>query len=117
MSYDIYLNDSSGQVIECEIPHHLKGGTYALNGTTQLWLNITHNYSEHFYRVFGNKGIRTLYGMIAEDSIPLILAAMDMLDDDVCYDYWASTEGNAKAALTNLLEMAKLAPTGIWDGD
>ena len=64
MSYDISLcNPVDGEVIQFETPHMIHGGIYALGGTTEAWLNATYNYSKHFYRVFGEKGIRTIYGM------------------------------------------------------
>jgi len=117
MSYDIYLLDpATKKVVEFDQSHDLKGGTYALGGTTEAWLNITYNYSNHFYRVLGDKGIRTIYGMTAADSIPLLEKAIVQLKDDVNPDYWKSTEGNAKIALMSLLGLARMKLDGIWDG-
>jgi hypothetical protein len=54
MSCDITLRDPvTDEVIQFDSPHTLKGGNYALGGTTEAWLNITYNYAEHFYRVIG----------------------------------------------------------------
>ena len=51
MSYDINIVDpSTGKTIETADPHHIAGGTYQAGGTTQLWLNITYNYSLFYYR-------------------------------------------------------------------
>lgn len=62
MSYDIYLCDPvTREAIEVESPHLMQGGTYALGGTTELWLNVTYNYGKHYYRVMGEEGIRTIY--------------------------------------------------------
>lgn len=97
--------------------HQMRGGTYAVGGTQEAWLNITYNYAEHFYNVLGEKGIRTIYGMTGAESIPLLKAAMEKLGDDVDEDYWKSTEGNAKAALAGLLALAQMRPDGVWDGD
>lgn len=117
MSYDIYLTDPvTGKTIEFDKPHQLKGGTYALGGTTEAWLNITYNYAKHFKNI-GPKGIRSIYGMKAWESVPHLKAVIDQLKDDVSDNYWESTEGNAKQALINLVKLAKLAPHGIWDGD
>lgn len=117
MSYDIYLNDpDTGEVIEFDKPHNLRGGNYAI-GERQAWLNVTYNYAEHFYRTLGEKGIRTLYGMTGEDSIKLLSGAIDALEDNVHPDYWAATEGNARQALINLRVMAVARPDGIWSGD
>lgn len=118
MSYDISLVDPDSQeTIELNEKHSLSGGICALGGTREAWLNVTYNYAEHFYRILGKKGIRRIYGMTGEESISVLQEAADMLGDDVDNDYWKSTEGNAKAALLNLIELAKLAPQGVWDGD
>lgn len=54
MSYDIYLCDPiTREAIEVEAPHLMQGGTYALGGTTELWLNVTYNYGRHYRRVSG----------------------------------------------------------------
>ena len=118
MSYDISLLDPvTKETIQLETPHQIRGGTYAVGGTTEAWLNITYNYSSHFYNVFGEKGIRTIYGMTGAESIPVLKAAMDKLGDDTDPDYWKSTEGNAKRSLAGLLAFAQMRPDGIWDGD
>lgn len=118
MSYDIHLNCEP-----FETPQYEVGGTYAVGGTAEPWLNITYNYALHFYRVLGGKGIRTIYGMSALESMPVLSAAMDKLDDDVNpNNYWDATEGNAKAALQSLLRIAMQAVNegkgdALWDGD
>lgn len=118
MSYDIYLKDAeTGEVLELDEPHALRGGTYELGGTTECWLNVTYNYAKHFYRVLGDEGIRGLYGKTGEDTIPILDKAIAELGDDIDDDYWAATEGNAKQALINLWMLAKAEPEGVWDGD
>lgn len=118
MSYDISLNEPiSGETIKFETAHFVRGGTYAIGGTQEAWLNITYNYAKHYYRVFGEEGIRTIYGMTGAESIPIIKAAMAQLGDDVSPDYWEDTEGNAKKALAGLLAFAQMRPDGVWDGD
>jgi len=118
MSYDIRLCDPiSNETILLDAPHLLRCGNYVLGGTTEAWLNITYNYSKHYYRVFGEKGIRTIYGMTGAESIPIIKAAMEQLADDVSANYWDGTEGNAKKALAGLLAFAYLRTDGIWEGD
>ena len=117
MSYDIYLVDpETNKTITFDEPHYLTGGTYAVGGTVEAWLNITYNYAEHFMSL-GAKGIRAIYGMKASESIPLLKKIIDQLKDDVSDDYWEPTEGNARQALINLVSLAKLAPHGIWQGD
>lgn len=118
MSYNITLNEPvGGEPIMLGAPHLMRGGTYAMGGTQEAWLNITYNYGKHYYRVFGNKGIRAIYGMTGAESIPVIKDAMAKLADDVSEDYWEGTEGNAKKALAALLAFAQMRPDGIWDGD
>lgn len=118
MSYDIKLIDpTSRQTIVFDAPHALRGGTYAMGGTSEAWLNVTWNYGRHYRRLLGEKGIRSIYGLTGADSVPVLQGAADRLGDDRHPDYWADTEGNAKAALLALISLAKLAPHGVWDGD
>lgn len=120
MSYDIKLRDPiTKEVMELDEPHFMQGGTYALGGTTELWLNVTYNYAKIYYRddVFGKDGIRTIYSMTGAESIPVLEKAISALSDETDEDYWKATEGNAKRPLCQLLAMAKMRPDGVWDGD
>lgn len=118
MSYDISLLDPvTREVLELDEPHHMRGGTYAIGGTTAAHLNITYNYAPFYYREFGEKGIRSIYGMTGADSIPVIQAAAAKLGDELSDNYWDATEGNAKRPLFQLIALAKMRPDGIWDGD
>ena len=118
MSYDIRLCEPvSMEPIQLENKHYIRGGTYAVEGTQEAHLNITYNYAPHYYRVMGEKGIRSIYGMTGAESIPVLKAAMEKLADDVDSDYWESTEGNAKRALAGLLAFAQMRPDGVWEGD
>lgn len=118
MSYDISLTPPvTGEALRLDYPNQIKGGTYAVGGTTLAELNVTYNYSSHFYRVMGEKGISTIYGMTGAESIPVLKAAMAALGDDVAEDYWEPTEGNAKTALAGLLALAQMRPDGVWYGD
>lgn len=120
MSYDIFLKDAkSGERVMLDQPHQFAGGTYAIGGTREAWLNVTYNYSSHFYRVIDEeKGIRKLYGMTAKESMPLLVEAIEKLKQDVDPDYWKNTEGNARKALSDLLLLATVAPAdSVWDGD
>ena len=85
--------------------------------TTEAWLNITWHYAPFYYNIFGEKGIRTIYGMTGAESIPVLKEAIAKLGDDVVADYWEPTEGNAKRALHNLLALAQMRPDGVWEGD
>lgn len=118
MSYDIRLCDPvTREALHSDMAHDMRGGTYAVGGTTELWLNVTYNYSKHYYRVFGDKGIRTIYGMTGAESVPVLEAAAAKLSDEVSEDYWEATEGNAKRPLFQLAAMARIRPDGVWDGD
>ncbi len=119
MSYDICLTDPiTKEALELDSPHHMKGGTYAVGGTTQACLNVTYNYAPFFRKVLDSEvGIRVLYGMDGATSIPVLEEAISKLGNDVDPDYWKPTEGNAKQALTQLLALAKMRPDGVWTGD
>lgn len=136
MSYDISLTDPvTGETLRLDATHHMRGGTYAVGGTTEAHLNVTWNYATHYYRVFTPAplrpgvdkyhandggtvgGIRSIYGLTGAESIPVLQSAIDQLGDDVHPYYWEPTEGNAKRALTQLLALAKMRPDGVWNGD
>ena len=127
MSYDISLRDPvTKEVLHTVVPHQIRGGTYEAKmledgslvpSTTRLHLNITYNFSKHYDRVFGKKGIRTIYRMTGAASLPILEAAIAQLGDDVDPNYWKSTEGNAKQALCGLRALAQMRPDGVWGGD
>lgn len=118
MSYDIELTDPvTGERLELDEPHDMRGGTYAVGGTREAWINITYNYGWIFRQLFGDKGIRFLYGKTAAESLPHLEEGVALLKDDVSDDYWEATEGNAKQALHKLIALARLRPDGVWQGD
>mgnify|MGYP006978086123 CR=1 FL=1 len=140
MSYDIFLKDPVTNKTLCtKFNHEMTGGTYAIGGTNELWLNITYNYARWYYHagVFAatkeeSKGIRTIYGKSGAESIPILrsaIAALQALEEDIseqdrlaCISvgadgYWMPTKENAIRPLYQLLSMAYLRPDGIWDGD
>lgn len=117
MSYDLGLYDAiTGDVLELDAPHQMKGGTYQVGGCRTAEINITYNYAKHFGRI-GAEGIRTLYGMTGAQSIPVLESAIASLGDDVDENYWNGTEGNAKRALQQCLALARMRPDGVWQGD
>lgn len=118
MSYDIELQDPvTKEVIEVDNPHFMQGGTYAIGGSKELWLNVTYNYSEILYKVMGKNGIRSIYGLTGAKSIPILKSAIAKLNDNVNHNYWKATEGNVKQSLIQLLTMAEMRPDGVWSGD
>ena len=92
MSYDIYLIDPvTHETIEFDNPHHMRGGTYQVGGSSEAWLNITYNYADYYYeatendpRFFGslpddrpdenprNLGIRGIYGKTGAETIKML---------------------------------------------
>jgi hypothetical protein len=118
LSYDIRLKDRvTGNTVRLDFPHQIRGGMYAVGGTNEAWLNVTYNYGDIFRQVFGEDGIRSIYGKSGAESIPMLQKAISVLKDDATNDYWEATEGNAKKALYGLLAFAQLRPDGVWDGD
>ncbi len=137
MSYDIELvNAVTGETLELDAPHHMRGGTYAMGGTTRAHLNVTYNYYPQFSRVFDVlpeprpkspewlrkdgapvSGVRTIYGLTGAESLPVLDRAIAALGNDVDPDYWAATDGNAKLALVQLRVLAAMRPDGLWSGD
>ena len=136
MSYDIRLLDPvTKETIQFENPHFMRGGTYAMYGTTEAWLNITYNYSRWYYKaeVFGRpSGICTIYGLTGAESIPVLrkaIAGLESLNEDLSdkerreclvHDvsgYWLPTRENAIKPLYQLLAMAQMRPDGVWSGD
>lgn len=140
MSYDISLTDPvTKETLEMDTPHQMKGGTYALCGTAEMWLNITYNYARWYYKdgVFPAKdgekqGIRTIYGMSGAESIPVLKNAISVLENltenisdkereeyekQGATGYWMPTRENAIKPLYSLLALAQIRPDGVWEGD
>lgn len=140
MSYDIYFNDPvTKEPIEFDTNHQIAGGTYAVGGTNEAWLNVTYNYADWYYKdgvfpeIEGEKrGIRTIYGMSGAESIPVLksaIKALESMEDDISYEerrkcedqgatgYWMPTIENAIKPLYQLLAFAQMRPDGMWDGD
>ena len=98
-----------------EVPRHEDGGTYALGGTTEADLNVTYNYSKHYYRVLGlPEGFRSLNNMTAAEALPYLEKGVAELGTERSSDYWEPTEGNAGYALSILLGWAKLYPKAVF---
>ena len=139
MSYSISLTDPvSHETLHTDIPHHIRGGTYQIGGTTEMWLDVTYNYADWYYSpgVFpsfedeefssGRSGIRSIYQMSGAESIPVLKHAIQMLeampDDAVPVEgdpnsYWTPTRAHAIRPLYQLLAFAQMRPDGVWDGD
>lgn len=93
-------------------------GEYPFEHISEVYnTNIAYNLSKYHYNIFGNDGIRKIYGMKAIDSVPVLEDAISKLGDDATNDCWEATEGNAKRPLLEMLEMAKKYPSAVWSGD
>ena len=141
MSYDIELCDPvSHETLLLDTSHHMTGGTYALGGTQEMWLNVTYNYADWYYMpgVFAetkeeSKGIRTIYGLTGAESIPVLrkaIAALEAMTGEYVDEntrkqcekqgvtgYWLPTRENAIRPLYQLLALAQMWPDGVWEGD
>lgn len=135
MSYDIYLTDPvTNDIIILDHPHQMNGGTYALGGTQEAWLNVTWNYGDWYRKdyAFGEEGIRAIYGLSGVQSIPVLEQAIKGLEDSPdelpehaikgyesqgVTGYWIPTKANAIKPLYQLLAFARMRPDGIWEGD
>lgn len=81
MSYDIYLCDHvTEEHLTVTEPHQMRGGLYAIGGTTELWLNVTYNYSRYYYEA-NEKGIRAIYGTSGAESIPILESMIKAIED------------------------------------
>ena len=124
MSYVIRIRRKTGEPVEFRQPHCIMGGTYAVGGTTEAWLNITYNYWKIFRRLFGEDGITTIYGMNVKDARGILVNAVAQLGDaEPDEDYWKASDGNAKKALAGLVELTDRALSDypddemFWEGD
>ena len=112
MSYDVKFCDPvSKEVIEINEPHFMRGGTYCVGGSKQLWLNITYNYAEN-YSPHGFS-VRDLDGKTAADVLTELDRVIGLLGDETDPDYWKPVDGNAKRALIQLRTMAQMRPDSI----
>lgn len=135
MSYDISLVDPvTKETLIMDAPHQMRGGMYAIGGTYEMWINITFNYAQWYYKdyAFGENGIRSIYGLSGAESIPVLRKVITGLENSKeelsadeakeCSDqgvsgYWMPTRENAIKPLYQLLAMAQMRPDGVWEGD
>ena len=124
MSWDVsLLHPITREVVDCGVNHGMTGGTFAIEidedgnympVSSLLELNVTYNYSPHYYRVLDTDlGLRWLHDKTASETIPKLKEAISLLGEDVDPDYWKPTEGNARKALEHLLAFAEKAPDAI----
>ena len=135
MSYDISLVDPvTKETLVAETPHQMRGGTYAIGGTDEMWLSVTYNYGRWYRKdyAFGENGIRSINGLSGAESIPVLKKAITGLEEskeelpeeeiNQCLEqgvsgYWMPTKENAVRPLYQLLAMAQMRPDGVWESD
>jgi len=111
MSYDVSLHNPDGSMVQLDHRHQLRGGTYAVGGTTDATLNVTYNYSPILWQVWPKQGLEALEGLTALESIPVLTKGMLSIPwQPPDEDYWKSTNGNVRAMLGDLLVLACQAP-------
>lgn len=130
MSWDVDLCDPvTNEVLELDSPHFMRGGTYAVDGTREMSLNITFNYTR-FYNDAFKGGFRALDGVSAVKSIPILKAAIEKIKSPLTPDlsqeewelyesqqatgYWMPTKENCLRPLYQLLSLAQMRPDGVW---
>ena len=118
MSYDISLRDPvSGETLLMDNPHFMTGGTYAIGGTREFWINITYNYGHYYceatdgdprfaheevsaYYADGTQGqveteygIRGIYGKTGAESIPMLKDMIARIEEKYQHDgVWIDTD-------------------------
>lgn len=112
MSWWVSLS-KDGKLVKVE--SHVEGATYCLGGSDGADLNITYNYSPHYYnRLDKRKGLRWLDGKKAKEALARLERGVKELGTEKDNDYWKSTLGNAGYALSVLLKWAKRHPEAIF---
>lgn len=135
MSYDISLVDPvTKETLIIDSPHQMRGGTYAIGGTDEMWLNVTYNYGRWYRKdyAFGKNGIRSINGLSGAESISVLKNAIAGLEESKeelpeeevnqfleqgVSGYWMPTRENAIRPLYQLLAMAQMRPDGVWESD
>jgi hypothetical protein len=112
MSWWVYL-EQDGQSVT--VPQFQEGGTQPVGGTTIAELNITYNYSPHYYEhLDSGEGLRWLHGRTGSACIERLRGAVAALGTDCNLDYWEATPGNAGYPLAILLWWAAIHPDAVF---
>ena len=108
MSWNIQIHDNTtGRPRQFESAHQLVGSTYELGGSRHAEINITYNYNKSFKRAGLN--IRKDLNDQPVGPVKRILAsAASQLGTATTSNYYEPDDGNAGAALADLLVMCTL---------
>ena len=114
MSYDITIVDKQGDAAQFPartLPH---GSKYRLirskaegDQPADVAISITYNYSGAYYYVWPEAGIRVLDEMPILEAMPKLESAVWALGTQRSDDYWEPTDGNAGAALNDVLTLCR----------
>ena len=114
MSYDITIFDKHGDAAQLPLRTLPRGSIYRLiqskeegDRDADVGINITYNYSGAYYYVWPEAGIRVLDEMPILEAIPKLESAVWALGTVRSDDYWESTNGNAGAALNDVLTLCR----------
>ena len=137
MSYDIGLKNpvaNETASFRQRIFAFVQKLAYAINGTTELWLNITYGYTPYYYETTKNDerfaynelisddrhaivqtkyGIRGIDGKTGTESIPMLKDLISRIEQK----YKKQVAANVTEPLYKMLAMAQRRPNGIWDVD
>lgn len=108
MGYDITIKNKDSHIVQFKEVHNIRGGTFAIGGTTEAWLSVTCNYCKFFRKVW-NDGIFDLNGKTVSVAVEMLNDAIQKLKGEKDADYWKPTEGNARASLFNLKLLCEIA--------
>ena len=96
------------------------GSTICIDGTDSLSTNITYNYAPFFEKVFGEKGIRSIYGISFSEAVhklqyaEQIFSSVDKTDTEWVIKYKEPTE-EEKARFERILHCKWERPSGYWE--
>lgn len=81
MSWDCRLVNDKGETIALKEKHQLKGGTYAIGGTNERWLNVTYNYDKYIRECSDfPEGLDSLNDKSGIDSVKMLDNAIQLLE-------------------------------------
>ena len=79
-------------------------------------LSVTYNYNPFFKNLYNGEGLRGLSGKTGWEVAPELLRVITALpDEDPSSDYWASTAGNAREVLQNIMVFIVERPNGVFE--
>ena len=96
------------------------GSTICIDGTDRLSTNITYNYAPFFKKAFGEKGIRSIYGISFREAVhklqyaEQIFSLADKTDTEWIIKYEEPTE-EEKARFERILQCKWERPSGYWE--